>query len=132
METIKFLDKISFDSLFVAFSEAFNTYEIQVNKEELRVMLNRRGFVPELSFGAFENDKLVSFTLNGIGVFNALKTAYDTGTGTIKEYRGKGIASKIFTYSLPFLKDAGVSQYLLEVLQHNTSAVSVYKSWAFQ
>jgi ribosomal protein S18 acetylase RimI-like enzyme len=131
MVTIKSLDNISFDILFNAFNEAFSNYEVQVNKEELNVMLNRRGYVPKLSFGAFDNNKLISFTLNGIGVFNTLKTAYDTGTGTIKEYRGKGIASEIFEYSLPFLRNAGISQYLLEVIQHNTHAVSVYKKLGF-
>ncbi len=94
-------------------------------------MLSRRGFVPSLSFGIFEGDKLISFTLNGIGQFNGEKTAYDTGTGTIKEYRGRGLASKIFTDSLPFLKQAGVSQYLLEVLQHNTNAVGVISKTRF-
>ena len=131
MKTIKSLDKTSFESLFIAFNEAFSNYEIQINKEELRIMLKRRGFMPKLSFGAFEDEKLIAFTLNGIGLFNGVKTAYDTGTGTIKEYRGQGIASDIFTHSLPFLKDAGISQYLLEVLQHNTNAVSVYKKLGF-
>lgn len=131
METIKPLDSICFDSLYSAFNEAFGSYEVQVNKDELQIMLKRRGFVPELSFGTFVNDKLVSFTLNGIGMFNGKKTAYDTGTGTIEAFRGKGMASKIFTYSIPYLKDAGISQYLLEVLQHNESAVSVYKKLGF-
>lgn len=131
METIESLHKINFDILFDAFNDAFGSYEVQINKEELRIMLNRRGFFPELSFGAFENNKLISFTLNGVGSFNGLKTAYDTGTGTLEAYRGKGIASKIFTASIPFLKEAGISQYILEVLQHNTKAVSVYKKLGF-
>ena len=125
------LDKISYDILFIAFNEAFRGYEVQLNKDELFVMLKRRGFVPELSFGAFADNKLVSFTLNGIGWYNGQKTAYDTGTGTIEEFRGKGIASKIFTDSIPFLRAAGVTQYLLEVLQHNTNAVSVYQKLGF-
>jgi ribosomal protein S18 acetylase RimI-like enzyme len=131
METINSLEKISFDSLFGVFNEAFRDYEVQINKDELHTLLNRRGFVPELSFGAFIEDKLVAFTFNGIGLFNDLKTAYDTGTGTVKEYRGKGLATKIFTHSIPFLKRAGVSQYLLEVLQHNTPAVRVYQKIGF-
>ncbi|RXQ91533.1 GNAT family N-acetyltransferase [Ancylomarina salipaludis] len=131
MERIESLDKLSFDHLFPAFSEAFGSYEVQINKDELRAMLKRRGYSPEFSFGAFENNKLVSFTLNGIGQFNARKTAYDTGTGTLEAFRGKGMASKIFTDSIPYLKNAGVSQYLLEVLQHNTNAVSVYKKLGF-
>jgi len=132
METIKSLDKTSFDKLFLAFSEAFKDYDIQISKPELKVMLTRRGFIPELSFGAFDNDLLVSFTLNGIGTFNGLQTAYDTGTGTIEAYRGKGLASRIFMYSIPVLRDAGVQQYLLEVLQHNRKAISVYKKLGFQ
>jgi ribosomal protein S18 acetylase RimI-like enzyme len=132
METITSLDKISFDFLFDAFSGAFNDYEVQINKNEFQMMLSRRGFVPELSFGAFENDKLVSFTLNGIGMFNGLKTAYDTGTGTIKEFRGKGLATEVFTFSIPILKNAGITQYVLEVLQHNTKAISVYKNLGFE
>jgi len=117
--------------LFASFNEAFNDYEVQITKNEFQVMLLRRGFVPELSFGAFDNDRLVSFTLNGIGAFNGVKTAYDTGTGTIKEYRQKGLATKIFEYSIPILKNAGVAQYLLEVLQHNSKAVSVYQKLGF-
>lgn len=129
---IQSLAHVGTDQLFAAFSEAFKDYELQLNQPELEIMISRRGYVPELSFGAFENDRLVSFTLNGIGDFNGQKTAYDTGTGTIEAYRGKGLASQIFQYSIPELKKAGVQQYLLEVLQHNTSAVSVYRKQGFE
>ena len=69
-------------------------------------MLKRRGYNPQLSFAAFDNDEIVAFTLNGTGTFNGVLTAYDTGTGTIKQYRGQSIAGKIFTHSLPFLKES--------------------------
>lgn len=128
---IKSLKDISYDVLFEAFNEAFNDYELQLSKKELLTMLNRRGFVPDLSFGTFDGEKLVAFTFNGIGKYNGVNTAYDTGTGTLKDYRGKGLATAIFEHSIPFLKEAGVTQYLLEVLQHNTKAVSVYKNLGF-
>ncbi len=118
--------------LFEAFQEAFKDYEMQLSQPELLRMLHRRGFTPKLSFGAFSGEKLVSFTFNGTGRFNKHLTAYDTGTGTIEEYRGKGIASKIFEYSIPHLKGAGISQYLLEVLQHNSTAVSLYRRLGFE
>ncbi|MBT3385596.1 MAG: GNAT family N-acetyltransferase [Prolixibacteraceae bacterium] len=132
MVEIKSLANISFDLIFLAFKEAFKDYEMQLNKKELQVMLNRRGFNPELSFAAFENDKIISFTLNGTGIYNNIKTAYDTGTGTIKMYRGQGLAVKIFQHSIPFLKEMGISQYLLEVLQHNSKAVLLYKKLGFE
>jgi ribosomal protein S18 acetylase RimI-like enzyme len=132
MEIIKSLNNTEFDSLYIAFKGAFKDYEIQWTKNELHTMLHRRGFVPELSFGAFEKDKLIAFTLNGIGLYKNVKTAYDTGTGTIKEYRGKGLATKIFEYSLPYLKKANIENYLLEVLQYNTKAISIYKNIGFK
>ena len=128
---IRSLENIGFDTLFDAFSKAFADYEIHFDKSEVRSMLTRRGYAPELSFGAFDNGKIISFTLNGIGTFNGISTAYDTGTGTIKEYRGCGIAGEIFKYSLPYLKEAGIRQYLLEVLQNNHKAIAVYRKMQF-
>ncbi len=132
MTQIKSLKNIGFDELYEAFSQAFIDYDIQIGRSELADMLKRRGNIPELSFGAFEDGQLVSFTFNGIGEFNGIKTAYDTGTGTIKEKRGKGLAKSIFEYSVPFLKEAGIQQYLLEVLQHNTKAVTLYQKQGFK
>lgn len=132
MYKIDSLKNRSFDLLFESFEDAFADYEMQLVKEELERMLIRRGFVHELSFGAFDGDKLVAFTFNGIGEFNGVKTAYDTGTGTMKDYREKGLAKQIFEYSIPFLKEAGIEQYLLEVLQHNDKAVPLYKKLGFE
>lgn len=128
---IKSLKNTSFDELFEAFQQAFAEYEMQLNRAELQAMLKRRGFDPELSFAAFDGDKIVSFTCNGIGDFNGIRTAYDTGTGTLKNYRGTGLATRVFEFSIPYLKEAGINEYLLEVLQHNTGAVSVYRKMDF-
>jgi len=129
---IKPLIKIDFSTIFGAFNQAFADYEMQLNAAQLQAMLKRRGFNSDLSFAAFEGKEIVSFTFNGIGNFNGVPTAYDTGTGTLKEYRGQGLATKVFEYSIPYLKKANIRQYLLEVLQHNTKAVSVYKNIGFE
>jgi len=132
MEQIKSLSDTSLDALFAAREEAFRDYELTLDKKAFAKMLHRRGYVPELSFGAFDQHRLVSFTLNGVGFFDGRRTVYDTGTGTLPEYRGRGLASAIFTASLPALKQAGIEQYLLEVLQHNTKAISVYTKLGFK
>ena len=129
---IKSLYSTGFDTLFKAFSRAFADYEMQVNELQLQAMLTRRGYLPKLSFGAFDGDELVAFTLNGIGLFRGIPTAYDTGTGTLAAYRGQGLATKIFEHSIPYLREAGIRQYLLEVLQHNAKAVSVYRNLGFK
>lgn len=129
---IKNLKNTTHDELFCTFNQAFADYEVQLDKQELFNMLQRRGFDPNLSFGAFDTDKCVSFTCNGIGNFQDTLMAYDTGTGTLKDYRGKGLATQVFEHSIPFLKNAGIKKYLLEVLQHNSDAISVYKKLGFE
>lgn len=129
---IRSLGNTDFETIFNAFSKAFADYDIQLNPDQLRTMLKRRGFNPDLSFAAFEGEEIAAFTLNGTGNYNGKKTAYDTGTGTLKQYRGQGLAKKIFEYSVPFLKKENISHYLLEVLQHNTKAVSLYRKINFK
>lgn len=128
---IRSLKDIDFDTVFHAFEQAFADYEIRFEKEEVRAMLKRRGFNPGLSFAAFDDDHIVAFTLNGTGEYGGIPTAYDTGTGTLAGYRGQGIAKKIFEYSIPYLRQAGIRQYLLEVIHDNEKAVSVYRKLGF-
>ncbi len=131
MITITQLSNTSPGIVHEAREEAFRGYETTWTRHQYEKLLQRRGYIPELSFGAFYGGRLVSFTLNCLGSYNGVTTAYDAGTGTIEEYRGLGIAARIFNEALPFLKSAGVAQYILEVLQHNTTAASLYKSLGF-
>ena len=54
------LAKTDFDTIFKAFNQAFADYEIQISAEQLKVMLKRRGYHPELSFAAFDGNSLFS------------------------------------------------------------------------
>ena len=132
MTEIRSLAGTPFGVIAEAFGAAFAEYEVQIPPAELASMLRRRGFDPLLSFAAFDGERIAAFTLNGIGLFGGVRTAYDTGTGTLPGYRGRGLAVRIFETSLPHLRAAGISRYLLEVLQHNTAAVSVYRKLGFE
>ncbi|MGY5851753.1 GNAT family N-acetyltransferase [Salegentibacter sp. F14] len=130
---IRSLENTGFEIISRAFSQAFDGYEVQWNRAQLQAMLKRRGFVPELSFAVFDHkDEIVAFTFNAIGYHNGIPTAYDTGTGTLKDFRGRGLATEIFETSLPLLRKNKIEQYLLEVLQHNPKAISVYKKLGFE
>jgi ribosomal protein S18 acetylase RimI-like enzyme len=126
------LGNTSFEVIYKAFNLAFGNYEVQLSKDQLKAMLLRRGFDADLSFAELRDGEIISFILNGIGRFNGVASAYDTGTGTLEEFRGQGLATQIFNYSLPFLKERGICQYVLEVLQHNHGAVSVYRKLGFE
>jgi len=134
MITIKQLSGVSIEIIHRAFAEAFADYveSFDLSVQQLQFMIERRGYDPELSFGAFNQEKLVGFTLNGIGDWNGKLTVYDTGTGIIKEYRKQGIATRIFNESLPVLRENKISQYLLEVIRSNTKAFDLYKKSGFK
>lgn len=129
---IKSLEGTGFDEAAYAFQLAFADYDTAFSREQLRAMLRRRGADFNLSAGAFSGGNLVSFIFNGIGEFNGLPTAYDTGTGTVPDFRGRGLTDRIFSDSLPALRAAGVRQYLLEVLTHNVPAVKIYTRQGFE
>ena len=91
----------------------FKDYDFSLNADELRRMLDRRGYNPQLSFGVFFEGRLISFVLNGTGMYNNILTAYDTGTGTVPSFRGLHLTQKIFTFSLELICQQGVRQYVL-------------------
>lgn len=62
---IRSLTDTNSDTLYEAFAQAFADYEIHPDRQELHKMLRRRGFAPELSFAAFDGDRIAAFTLNG-------------------------------------------------------------------
>ncbi len=130
---IRNLRGCGFERVFRGFERAFGDYEIRFDKEEVRGMLTRRGFDPELSAGAFDAEgEIVGFVFNGVGMFNDRLTAYDTGTGTAPDYRGEGLAGRVFDHALGLLRGAGVEQYLLEVLQNNEKAIRLYEGAGFE
>lgn len=131
MEQIRSLEHTDRNTLYDTFREAFKDYPVHWSREAFDYMLQRRGVSPEISFGAFDENKLVSFTLNSIGIYDDVLAAYDSGTGTIEPYRGKGLASSVFEASLPALRQKGAKQYLLEVLKDNEKAIRVYRSIGF-
>jgi ribosomal protein S18 acetylase RimI-like enzyme len=134
MISIKQLNAISVETVYEVFVKAFSDYvePIYLSYHQFKYMIERRGCNLNLSFGAFDDDKLIGFTLNGIGEWNGHLTAYDTGTGIIKEFRQKGIASKMFNESLPVLRDNHITQYLLEVIHTNKPAFDLYRKSGFE
>ena len=126
------LNSLRQELLIDGFIEAFADYAVDFSREQIKFMLQRRGFDPSSSCGAVADGRLVSFIFNGIGSYDAIPTAYDTGTGTIPDFRGSGIVQRLFNYIEPVLYDNNIRQYLLEVLCDNAPAIAVYRKLGFQ
>lgn len=129
---IRNLSDISYDCIICAFQEAFSDYAVSFSSDGIMAMFKRRGFTPQLSFGAFQDGKIVSFLFNGTGLYGGTFTAYDCGTGTIPAFRGRGLAGTLFEHAVPLLREAGMKRYLLEVLKSNTTAINIYSKAGFE
>ncbi|MEG2788349.1 MAG: GNAT family N-acetyltransferase [Romboutsia sp.] len=128
------LENVSVDKLHNTLVEAFSDYEVKIDIPILKFQQNlkRIGYVEKASIYASDKDRLVGLLLNGIRQWDGKLTAYDAGTGVIKEYRNKSISSNMFLNTVQLLKEMEVEQCLLEVIQSNVSAVHLYKKQGFE
>jgi len=133
MMRFSFLNNTPVNSLHHAFLGAFADYQVdmQMALEDFEFRLRRDGVDTSISVGAFDDDQLVGFCLNGSGMWQGAPTVYDAGTGVLQQHRGKGIAVEMFRFMNPQLKERGFSRYLLEVLTSNEPAVNLYRRLGF-
>ena len=126
---IRTLRAHDFDEIHRAFVEAFSDYVVPMKPapEALREMFTRRGWVPEMSSGIFEKNRLVAFTINGLDG----TSGYDTGSGVIPTHRRRGLARQTMAHSIELLRKAGATRYVLEVLEPNTAAAALYRGIGF-
>lgn len=85
----------------------------------------------ELSFGAFEDQKLVAFIIIGIDQLEGKRTAFNTGTGVIPAFRGQQLVDRLYAFAIPFFEEAGITNCALEVIQENKRAIKVYERLGF-
>ncbi len=128
------LEDESNEKIYQCFSEAFSDYivKVQLSFEKFQRIMVRNGVDLKFSIGAYDGDNLFGFILNGIGTWNNTPTVYDSGTGIIKEYRGKKHSKKMFEALKQKLVENNFSQYLLEVIQTNKPAYSLYSNQGFK
>lgn len=126
---IRTLTPDDFESLHAAFTAAFSDYVVPLapTREQLMEMFTRRGWVPELSVGAFDGSTMVAFTVNCVEG----DRAYDSGTGVVPAHRRQGLGRELMERSFELLRER-CSTYVLEVLESNTRAVELYRATGFE
>lgn len=134
MLNYKTLENTKIEIVHEAFLDVFSDYQVKMDLPLIKFqqMLQRRGYVSEISMGAFNNELLVGLVLNGFRNWNGKPTVYDTGTGVIGDYRKQGITSIMLLNIGELLKERVVEQYLLEVIQANSPAIQLYKKQGFE
>jgi ribosomal protein S18 acetylase RimI-like enzyme len=131
---IRSLSHTSLDNIIEALQSAFSDYFVPISGDlsywENRLRIARIDY--SLSFGMFDQEKLVGFILNGIDPSDGKLTAFNTGTGVIPEYRNRQIIDQLYAAAQPAFIRHGISQYALEVIEENKKAMRVYERIGFR
>lgn len=129
-----FLSQEQFPLIAQTFDEAFADYYLKSTRKADQWLHNRcikNGVRYGCSVGAFDGDRMVGFTLVGLDEWNGEPAAFDAGTGIVPEYRGRGLANRMFDFGADELRRRGVTKFLLEVLQVNQPAIKAYQKSGF-
>lgn len=129
------LDHVSRRQLHGTFEEAFSDYLVDMTsltEERLLARCIKNGVDWEASVGAFDAERMVGFTLIGIGDWQGGLGAFDAATGIVPGFRGQGLASAMFEHALPGLRELGVGTFVLEVIQDNEAAIRAYRKAGFE
>lgn len=126
---LKSLENTPITDIVDAFNQSFADYELplQFTTETMEQKIRFEDIDLKYSVGAFENDKLVGFIFFGLDG----TTAWNGGTGVIPAYRGQKFTQRMLEYSFPILKAKGINHVLLEVLENNIGARSIYERAGF-
>jgi len=129
-----YLTRDDYPALFRTFVEAFSDYVVDMSYMKEQNLLNRwikNGVDFGASVGAFDGEKIVGFLMLGVDDWMGEPAAFDAGTGIIREFRGFGVAPAMFELAVRGLRQRGINQFLLEVIQSNKPAVRTYKKLGF-
>jgi RimJ/RimL family protein N-acetyltransferase len=80
---------------------------------------------------AEDNGVFVGFLSADRGFANKIKHSAYVVVGIIKEYRGKGIGSSLFTELLDWADKSNILRLELTVMIHNEIAINLYKKFGF-
>ncbi len=130
---VKSLENINFTILMNCFLEAFENYFVKMptDHEYYKKRWGMANVRLDLSYGMFDQNKLVGFIINAVDERDGKLIAFNTGTGVIPEYRGKRIVHQIYQHAIPELKQNGVVKCALEVIKDNAIAIKTYKRIGF-
>ena len=131
---VKHLGHTDFDVIMECFHSAFKNYYVKMPTDndfyKQRWKAAKVNF--NLSYGMFDNNRLVGFIIHAIDERQDETIAFNTGTGVIAEYRGQKIVKSIYEYAISDLMLNGITKSVLEVITENDKAVKAYEGVGFK
>ena len=131
---VKNLANFDFDLLIDCFLSAFENYFVEMPTE--KNYYKKRWIAAKvdykLSYGMFDDGRLVGFIIHAVDYRDGRLTAYNTGTGVIPDYRGRKIVKALYDHAVEDLKVNGIESCTLEVITENEIALKAYLGIGFE
>lgn len=121
------------DEVIDCFLAAFENYYVKMPADHSYYIERWKaaGVDFNLSYGMFDEGKLIAFIIHAVDTRAGKLTAFNTGTGVVPRHRGKRIVSAMYKYALADLKQHGIERSTLEVITKNDRAVRTYQGVGF-
>lgn len=128
------LGKTNFNDFLDCFLQAFENYFVKMPTDPTyyRQRWKAAKVQFDLSYGMYDQGKLVGFILNAIDERDGEMIAFNTGTGVIPSHRGNRIVKSIYEFAIPDLLSNGIDKCALEVIVANEIAIKAYQGIGFQ
>ena len=116
-------------ALHCAMLAAFSDYIVpmQPDADTFKAALSSRGFDPEASFVAVDDDEIIGFW----NIATRKTKRYLVGSGTRIDHRGRGLASRLGMAAIRSAENAGIDSFWLEVIEGNAGAERLYRKMGF-
>lgn len=134
MISITTIDKVPMGELHKCFAGVMGSSSAasKITPETMMHMNTIRGVDYRVSLCAMNEQRMVAFILNSIGVFDGKRTAYDIGAGVIPEFRATTLSKDLFVKAKELLTQYNLQQYMLDVDIENEQAKKLYESLDFK
>jgi ribosomal protein S18 acetylase RimI-like enzyme len=130
---IKSLAHTPISEIVATLNHAFSDYFVPINftEEYVNERWKASGVDYKLSFGVFDENKLVGFLIHAINFYGTTKVAYNASTGIIPKYRRQGLLTKLYDKAIAVLKENGIQKSTLECITKNKRAIAAYQKVGF-
>lgn len=131
---IRLLSEEDFNLLYATFKMAFTTNEVtfQPSIEEFSHRLRKKLHINrDISAGSYDGNEMTGFILHSSAIYEGIPTAYNGGTGVLPGFRNQKTAERIYEFLIPKIQQKFLARILLEVVESNESAISLYEKIGF-
>ena len=123
------------ETAYLVMKEGFSDYIIPLGLSPevfQKRILERDGNQLEHSFIAYHGERPVAIWLNGLKTIKKKTVMRCGGLAVDPQYRRLGIAKALYDAQLSYAKSLNINCLMLEVIQGNQPAITLYKSFGYQ